>query len=286
MRKVRLPLATACAVLVGLTVGAGNALADQILPGFDLFATVQETSVDFGDSGPGIGKVLFRGVPGIIPNTNGTNIDTVVARLNALPIPPGGLGIIDIRLEGLALTSVTPVNINGFFYNVDVRSGSLLGLPDNDLGKLTILSHDDAVGGGTFTSVLPVTAQVSFTSLTGGPPIPDMTLVEEGLVPVDKFGLPTVAEWSHTPSPLYPHIDIYPDGGFFAGVAPPGIGAPPGTPGTPTVIIEVSGLTGKGNEEKHSVEPATIPEPGSLVLLGLGGVGMIGYAWRRRKKTP
>jgi hypothetical protein len=28
-----------------------------------------------------------------------------------------------------------------------------------------------------------------------------------------------------------------------------------------------------------------IPEPGSLVLLGLGGLGLVGYGWRRRKQT-
>jgi hypothetical protein len=28
--------------------------------------------------------------------------------------------------------------------------------------------------------------------------------------------------------------------------------------------------------------PTVIPEPGSLTLLGLGVLGLIGYAWRRR----
>jgi hypothetical protein len=32
-----------------------------------------------------------------------------------------------------------------------------------------------------------------------------------------------------------------------------------------------------------SFEYTTVPEPGTLVLLGMGGLGLLAYAWRRRR---
>jgi len=37
------------------------------------------------------------------------------------------------------------------------------------------------------------------------------------------------------------------------------------------------------SETRRDDSPIAVPEPGTLVLLGAGGVALLGYAWRRRK---
>jgi hypothetical protein len=51
------------------------------------------------------------------------------------------------------------------------------------------------------------------------------------------------------------------------------------TPGT----YEWTWGTGANQNFTLQIGPASVPEPTSLTLLGIGAVGMMGYAWRRRK---
>lgn len=57
--------------------------------------------------------------------------------------------------------------------------------------------------------------------------------------------------------------------------------------GAVTVTIYDTNLAGSGNDfalDDISLTVAT-PEPTSLVLFGCGALGMMGYAWRRRKQA-
>ena len=43
------------------------------------------------------------------------------------------------------------------------------------------------------------------------------------------------------------------------------------------------GLPGEGTPDPDAIGVDTVPEPASLTLLGMGGVGLAGYTWKRRK---
>jgi hypothetical protein len=57
---------------------------------------------------------------------------------------------------------------------------------------------------------------------------------------------------------------------------------------TSTTISIVGSFTSGGDYiglDNVSVNPVSIPEPASLIMLGIGAVGVIGYTWRRRKQV-
>lgn len=193
MLKINLIRRLICAFVLTIALGAGHtAMADPILPGFDLLTTQPGTFADI----PGIGMVLFMGGPPVIP---GTNVDTIVERLQGIdPFPVGGTGMISIVLRELSLQSVAPVNVGGTLFNVFATE-----LPDQALGSMTIVHS--IVDGGTFTSTLPINALLTFEPVGGGM----------------SFSIPFAARltstclWSHTPPPDYPMPPQFPAGGFF-----------------------------------------------------------------------
>jgi hypothetical protein len=188
----------ACALV--LTCGA-SVRADPIGPGFDLFQTDPGTQVTF----PGIGVVNLMGVPigGALGNT-----DTIVERLTGInPFPVGGTGMVPIQLFALQLRSTAPVNIGGSFFDVFVQGGTLFNQPEN-IGTLTAVHS--VVAGGTFASMLPVIANVTFTNVNN----PDITFVQLFSDTLAGGGM-----WSHTPAPGY-NGGRFPNGGFFPDVSP------------------------------------------------------------------
>jgi hypothetical protein len=66
---------------------------------------------------------------------------------------------------------------------------------------------------------------------------------------------------------LWTNLDVG-ETNFFPGVGPGGVN---------TIISETSLFAA------HLVGPASIPEPGSLMLLGSGVLGLIPLRWRRRR---
>ncbi len=176
----------ALALLMALVLSApGRVLASEISPGFDLFTTPDGTAfIDL--SGAGLGIVDLVGNP--IPGEPG-GADTIVERLTGLP--DGATGTIDIELVALSLVSMAPVVINfgggARFFDIFLT----LNDAQPSLGEMTILTHDDAAGGGTFVSFFNVFFQIEFRD-TASP----FSVIQQGQEFVGEPSTPN--EWRHT----------------------------------------------------------------------------------------
>ena len=187
--------------------------------------------------------VPLEGKPfGTLPDSGSLwNTDTIVERTQERnPFNVDDTGTVDIELVALSQKSVVPVDIGGTLFDIEILSGNLLGEPSNFLGSVTI-NHSDP-NGGTFSSILPVSAKLIFTEVgnffnTFDQPFNDV-FTANGV-------------WLHTPGPM-PVIDSqFPARNFHAGVDP--------LTGEKVLTLEQSALAA------HGVVPAMAPEPSSLV---------------------
>ena len=218
-------------VALALALAAAPAAADPIGPGgFDLFHTVPFVA----NLGP-LGSVALQGLP-IGPG----DTDTIVRRAGELP--SGGVGAIDIELVALSLQSSAPIDFGGSFFDVFVTINALglpgLSQPDPlqpSLGMITVTTHDDAAGGGTFDSFFDVFADVTLVPVGPGQPFH---------TPAPPLHLENVGgTWSHDPAPGSPETRNFPANGFYPGPIP--------------------------HQGAHPVVPSS-PEPSTLLLLAIG----------------
>ena len=250
-------------ILVFLLMFGPNVWGTQISPGFDLFATVAEST--FVDLGP-IGTVGLKGDP-----LNGLgNTDTIVERGTGIsPLNVGDIGTIDIELIALSLVSSKAVAIGGLNFDLKVESGRLLNdpmspffrntsIPSSPVGSMDV-DHNQP-NGGLFDSALPVTALITFTQV--GNPANSFTQPFD-----DILTTPTSGMWSHDPGPGDAHTSTFPSSDFFAGVDP--------------VTSEKVQTLEESLTANHLVVPAMVPEPSTFLMLAIGFIGIVGYKRKR-----
>ncbi|MEX2308513.1 MAG: dockerin type I repeat-containing protein [Pirellulales bacterium] len=176
------------------------AKAQEIFPGFDLFATEPGTSATF-ETPFGDVEVPFKGVP-LGPNGE---TDTIVRRHagSGFPLGIGSEVTVPIEIVALNLVSINPIQIGPSMYNVTATADP------SPLGTMTI--HKTSANGGTFDSLLPVFAKVTFTDVDN----PNNMFMTQVFKQFQGTG-----RWSHFPSLMHQHTVATPAGGFHPGVDP------------------------------------------------------------------
>lgn len=228
-------------LLIGATFVVGNiAWALPINPGFDLLMT---------PAGGGVIELGLYGTVNLIGNPIGPGgADTIVQRKNGLPA--SGTGVIEAEIVALSLMSVDPIQIQDSFFDVFVT----LDPNYHSTGQLTIMSHDDSTGGGTFDSFFDVFTEISLQDRSG-------QLAPLSFSSQDRITA-TDTPWSHMPSPGYPDDPNYPAGNFY---------------------ITAAGINHTG-PHPH-VEPARVPEPSTFLLFVSGLAGLVAYGRYGRKRA-
>jgi hypothetical protein len=243
--------------LIFALVLSGVSQADFIVaPGWDLLDTLPGTNfLGIPFTGVDLGSFNFGGPIGV----KGTgNTDTIVQRLAAANTEPGpGTDTIPIELVALQLVSVNPIDLGAGpdFHYVTLQSAR--GGPAST-GSMDITFNNP--NGGIFDSLINVFFDIRMGSLNG-------PIILSNNLPLTSDDVP----WGR--------------------IAPPGAVTIPGVNlllkgnGTPDQDFWPIGPFDEGHPQAlHRVQAAT-PEPSSLLLLGIGILGILGYGWRKRKKA-
>jgi hypothetical protein len=189
---------------------------------------------------------------------------------------------------GTLLATVGPITVAG----VPISIGDLSFQPGTGVLYGLRSNADPAKLGGrlyTINTTTGVATLVGSTGATVGGGIafaPNGTLYQTTLtllgVPVlNTLNPATGAVITSVPDTLFfDSLGIRPDGTIFASDGNDTIYTINPTTGTPTLI----GLTHTGHPSDLDFRPE-VPEPGSLGLLCLGTLGLLGYRYRRRKQA-
>jgi hypothetical protein len=246
---------------------AKEAKAFSIGPGFDLYTTQAGTTIDL-DLGTPVNMVGAPIGPG--------NTDTIVQRHTGTSsgFDVGDTGTIQVELVALSLQSAAPVEFGGQLFDVSLISGRLLSPTlENQRGEMTVDHTYDY--GGFFEMDTPMNAQITLTQV--GQTNPEVI----GPVFANTFLVTTTGQiWSHFPIGWRDGIQST-EGDFHPGVLPLDFGGP-----SPEIVQ----FWDRDQTFSHfllpaaTASPSPIPEPTTVVLLGIGLVGLAGTAAKRRRK--
>lgn len=239
-------------LLVGLVTPSVSRATSVVLSGWDLLQTQPGTTFA-GAAFQGVPLVTFNFAGG---SQNVGNTDTIVHRL----APAGGPSeSIPIELAALQLQSVNPIDLGFGLDNYYITLQSMRGGPQS-IGNMTINFGPEGNPHGTFDSFFDVFFDVRIGSLSGPIVLTDLlSLTSTGTL------------WSHEPSPGALLIDgvnfnlngIDIDNDFH-----------------PSTIHEThpSGAV-------HNAAPASVPDAGATLTLGLIAIGCLALEEWRRKLT-